>query len=150
MAGRIQPPPTKDPLIVGKDLARSWVRWFDLARTALNASLAVVTGAAAGNVATFDSAGSVQDGGAALSALARRASGHTTGNLASLDADGDPADSGKKVADFLLASAGADGSATVITQLRVNGGILEYKNRSITVTDGQITAIGAESAWAQV
>jgi hypothetical protein len=41
--------------------------------------------------------------------------------------------------------AGADGTITVVTAVALNTG--KYKNRTITVTKGIITAIGTESGW---
>jgi hypothetical protein len=50
----------------------------------------------------------------------------------------------------LVADDGADGTVTVVTALQWNGSTLEAKSRSLTVADGQITAIGAESGWTTV
>jgi hypothetical protein len=50
----------------------------------------------------------------------------------------------------LVAADGDDGTVTVVTALQDNSGSLEYKSRALTVADGQITAIGAESSWTTV
>lgn len=42
---------------------------------------------------------------------------------------------------------GASGSFTVVTAVRDNAGTLEYKSRTLTVADGQVTALGTESDW---
>lgn len=53
-----------------------------------------------------------------------------------------------RLGDLPLSAGGITGSFTCITALRCGGfGEVEYKQRTITLTAGVVTTIGAESAW---
>jgi hypothetical protein len=45
---------------------------------------------------------------------------------------------------------GSSGSLAMITDIRFNSTLLEYKTRTVTVTNGCISALGTESAWTTV
>jgi len=51
-----------------------------------------------------------------------------------------------------VAETGSDGTVTVITAMREGGDPLklQYKSRDLTIAEGLITTIGAESAWTNV
>jgi len=78
--------------------------------------------------------------------------------LAVIDPDLSTVDKTRKVAVSTLISlintaitgGGADGTVTVVTDLQDNSGTLEIKTRDITITDGLITTIGAESAFTAI
>lgn len=47
-------------------------------------------------------------------------------------------------------NSGTNGTIQVVLDLRFNGAVLEYKYSSLTITDGVVTNITAESSWTTV
>lgn len=56
---------------------------------------------------------------------------------------------GHEMVPVAMKEAGAQsGSVTVVTDIRDNAGQLQKKTQSLTYTNGVLTAVGTESAWA--
>lgn len=76
-----------------------------------------------------------------------------SGNVLSVDLDGTSLTSSSSGLKVTTPVTGGSGAVTVITQIQA-GGIgaigFQYKNRVLTVANGLITVIAAESGWTDI